>query len=221
MKEFEDKINRITEQFMSLLDSKETADASIYKNVEKDTNVISDNAQSDFGHSVSFGGASAFCLKPDEIKIGGIPYENKENVTPIHYQAYAVKFDTAEQHDLNKELEKLYDTKHNVNKDVFAKKPTIAFSDSNIAGINRIGSTVQNEYNRIQTDSTLKKEVIDMSNNNEENVFYSFATIPQERALVEKKNWKDVLFMDIPWETKIDIWGGIKSLWNTKVEITF
>ena len=44
-----------------------------------------------------------------------------------------------------------------------------------------------------------------MSNNGEElkneNTIFSYATIPEEKALVEKKNWKDILFMDIPWVT--------------------
>ena len=56
---------------------------------------------------------------------------------------------------------------------------------------------------------------------NKENTFYSFASIPTDKSLVEKKSWKDVLFMDIPWDTKIDVWGGIKKFCTAQVKITF
>jgi len=55
----------------------------------------------------------------------------------------------------------------------------------------------------------------------EENTLFSFATIPQERALTKKRTWKDTLFMDIPWDTKIDIFGAIKSVFNTDIKFTF
>lgn len=225
LNEFEDKINHITEQFMSLLDSNDVIEASVNQNMESESNVWMGNHQNPVEQPVSFGKTATFCLKPDEIKFGGISYGNHDDKVTQDFPMHAVKFDSVEQLELNQELEKLYQEKHIGSKNVFTEKPTIAFSDSNIVGINRMGSTIQEEYAKIQTDSTLKKEVYDMSNYGEqekkENVFYSFATIPAERSLVEKKSWKDVLFMDVPWDTKIDIWGGIKSLCSVNVKFTF
>ena len=55
----------------------------------------------------------------------------------------------------------------------------------------------------------------------DDNSIFSFATVPQERALTARRSFSDVLFMDIPWDTQINIWGGIKSLFTTQVKITF
>lgn len=225
LKEFENKINHITEQFMSLLDSNDVIEASVNHKIEHESNILGETYQNSAEPTISFGDSSAFCLKPDEIKFGGISYNNHTDEVTQNFPMHAVKFDSVEQLELNQELEKLYQEKHIGSKNAFTEKPTIAFSDSNIVGINRMGSAIQEEYAKIQTDSTLKKEVYDMSNYGEqgkkENVFYSFATIPPEKSLVEKKSWKDVLFMDIPWDTKIDIWGSFKSLCNVNVKFTF
>lgn len=189
LKEFENKINSITEQFMSLLDANDIIDSS---NTNK------------------FENSPVFKLGTEDIKVGGIPY-------PKH----AVKFDTAEQLDLNKKLEGLYEDKRNT-AEVFNQNPSIAFSDSNIGKVNSFSLNGDYaSYNSIQAGSTLNdKEVYEMANNSE-NTFYSFATIPADKALVEKRDWKDVLFMDIPWDTKIDIWGQFKKLITTDVKFTF
>ena len=225
LKEFEDKINNITEQFMSLLDSNDVIEASIMNKIENKSDILDKKYQGNIGQDISCGNTSAFCLKPDELKFGGISYGNDDREFEQGFPLHAVKFDSIEQLELNQKLEKLYNEKRSTSKDIFADRSAIAFSDSNIAGINRMGSAIQEGYAKIQTDSTIKKEVYDMSNNGaqekKENVFYSFATIPAERAMTEKKDWKEVLFMDVPWNTKIDIWGGFKSLCNVNVEFTF
>ena len=91
---------------------------------------------------------------------------------------------------------------------------------------NNYGTYANNNHTKEETYSTLnKKEVYEMASYNGENhisdTVYSFATIPADKALVEKRSFKDVLFMDIPWDTKIDIWGGIKKFCTAQVKITF
>lgn len=225
LKDFENKINHITEQFMSLLDSNDVLETPAEPNKEPGVNELTSNYQECVVKPFSFEKTSTFCLNPNEIKFDGISYGNQDKRVAKDFPMHAVKFDSVEQLELNQELEKLYQEKHAGSKCVFAENPTIAFSDSNLVGINRMGSAIQEEYARIQTDSTLKKEVYDMSNyegqEKKENMFFSFATIPAEKALVEKKDWKDILFMDIPWDTKIDILGGLKSLCSVNVKFTF
>ncbi len=227
LKEFEDKINNITEQFMSLLDSNDVIESSVNHKLEDTVKVF--DGQSD-NKAVAFGGISndvttfenspVFKLGAEDIKVGGIPYGAPRKT---EYSKYAVKFDTVEQMDLNKRLESLYETKRKNNTSILDPKSSIAFSDSNIGNWNRFYAN--DEFSEIQTDSTKNKEVYEMTNCSEEgkkeNGVYSFATIPAEKSLTEKKNWKDILFMDIPWDTKIDIWGGIKKFCNAQVKITF
>lgn len=226
LKDFEDKINNITEQFMSLLDSNDIIENSVENKFENTSkSFIGDYSKEPTIYNrqpTNFGNTSAFKLGTEGIQFGGIAYgtSNSQEELPKH----ALKFDSVEQMELNRELEKLYQEKKNDISNEYFTESTIAFSDSNIGGINHFGSSIGEEYTKIQTNSTLNnKEVYDMSNYNgeKENVFYSFATIPTERALVEKKDWKDVLFMDIPWDTKIDIWGGIKKFCNVQVKFTF
>ena len=229
LEEFENKINNITEQFMSLLDSNDVIEASVtnkFDSISKPYEEKYSGGATIFeGQQITnFGNSTAYKLGTDDIKVGGIWYQKDECIPMKDLPGHAVKFDSVEQMELNKELEKLYDTKHGDSKSVFDEKPTIAFSDSNISGMNRFGYECK-ESTKIQTNSTLNnKEVYDMSNycdgEKKENVFYSFATIPTERALVEKRDWKDMLFMDIPWDTKIDIWGGIKKFCSIQVKFT-
>lgn len=243
LKEFEDKINSITEQFMSLLDSNDVIESSVGNKFESAPKIFesqvngpkvyhTDSSSSNmtnsyenvstFGHSiddVTFGEAT------NNVNLGGIAYgkttSNYGNI-PMH----AVKFDSVEQTELNKKLESLYETKRTI-KNIFDEKPTIAFSDSNIGKVNSIGiDTFKQSYTKDKENSTLNnKEVCKMENyngeENKENTFYSFASIPTDKSLVEKKNWKEVLFMDIPWDTKIDVWGGIKKFCTAQVKITF
>ena len=231
LEEFENKINNITEQFMSLLDSNDIIEASVtdkFNTISKpcDENYIETYKEGPAifnGQPITnFGNSTAYKLGTDGINIGGIAYGKDECISMKDLPGHAVKFDSVEQMELNKELEKLYDLKHGQSKAVLNEKPNIAFSDSNIGRINRLGLDY-NECSQIQTNSTLNnKEVYDMSNNGEElkneNTIFSYATIPAEQALVEKKNWKDILFMDIPWDTKIDIWGGIKKFCSIQVK---
>lgn len=255
LKEFEDKINNITEQFMSLLDSDKDISATVgnrYDTIASNCastvdygttagGVTSDGISTNISNGISFknGGflrEPVFKLKTEDISIGGIAYGGTETYKS-DIPSHAVRFDTVEQRELNQKLEGLYESKRTYNENIFNEKPTIAFSDSNLVRINNTGVyNSYEDYTKDKTNSTLNdKEVYEMSNyygegNNgyviggkdtTENAFYSFATIPAERALVEKKSWKDVLFMDIPWDTKIDIWGGIKKFCTAQVKITF
>ena len=227
LKEFEDKINNITEQFMSLLDSNDVIESSIenrFDNIAKPIVEDYSTGPAVFNEQpITFGNTSAYKLGTDGIHFGGISY-GQETINQEELPKHALKFDSVEQMELNRELEKLYKEKKQDTSYTYNASPTIAFSDSNIGEINRLGNSIGNEYTKNQTNSTLNnKEVYDMSNyeGEKENVLYSFATIPAERALVEKKTWKDILFMDIPWDTKIDVWGGIKNFCNIQVKFTF
>lgn len=239
LKEFEDKINNITEQFISLLDSNKGSNGSVGNRY----NITTDSENQSNGPTIfnagsiengiygvcnsnNYNGESTFKLETDNIRVGGIAYENCNSIgndVPKH----AIKFDSVEQMDLNKKLESLYFEKNPQNVVTFNGGTTITYADSNLTGINGFnGNETYKGYTKEETDSTLNnKEVNEMSGYNgeekKENVFYSFATVPAEKALVEKKDWKEVLFMDIPWDTKIDIWGGIKKLCTAQVRITF
>lgn len=212
LKEFEEKINSITEQFKSLLDSNTDIGCSVggkFESTPKNFGIKNDNSV-------------VFKLGTDDIKIGGIGYKTYGTIND-ELPKHAIKFDSVEQMDLNRRLEGLYNENHTYNT-ITTEKPTIAFSDANIGRINSFGTT-EAYYGKNETNYTNDKEGYEMASYNggegKDNVFYSFATIPEERALVEKKDWKEVLFMDIPWDTKIDIWGGIKKLCTAQVKITF
>lgn len=212
LKEFEEKINNITEQFKSLLDSNTDIGCSIGGNIGNiDSNIN------------STGNGVVFKLGTDDVKIGGIGYKTTYDTISDEMPKHAIKFDSVEQMDLNTRLESLYNENHSYSA-ITAEKPNIAFSDANIGRINSFGVT-ETYYGKKETNYTNDKEGYEMAGYNGEegkdNVFYSFATIPEERALVEKRDWKEVLFMDIPWDTKIDIWGGIKKLCTAQVKITF
>lgn len=252
LKEFEQKINSITEQFMSLLDSNDTLDSpesvtctdigTEQVNIECKNETILESGSNNFETSPyvestnsynaisSFKGeasGSIFRVGADTVNFGGIGYKSGyigDSEIPKH----AIRFDSVEHEEINKKLEGLYETKrYNETTNILNEKPPIAFSDSALGRINSIGMNgVYDEYNKSQTDSTLKnKEVYEMAGYNgeekKENVFYSFATVPADQSLVEKRDWKETLFMDIPWDTKIDLWGGFKSFCAAQVKFTF
>lgn len=251
LKEFEQKINSITEQFMSLLDSDKTADGSTEEkfdsinniaekqicsgptifnegsnNIETSPYIESTNSYNAVSSFKGEANGSIFRVGADTINFGGIGYKDGY-LGSTDVPKHAIKFDSLEQNEINKKLEGLYNEKKNNDTDIINTKPSIAFSDSNIGKINSIGiNGIYEGYEKNQTDSTLNnKEVYEMAGYNggekKENVFYSFATVPTERALVEARDWKETLFMDIPWDTKIDLWGGIKKLCTAQVVITF
>lgn len=228
LEDFETKINNITEQFMSLLDSNDVIESSVTNKFESIPKAYDEKCKEGpaifNAPTINYGNTPAFKLGTEGIHFGGISYSN-ETINQDELPKHAVRFDSVEQMELNKELEKLYQDKRKDTNEGFQTKPNIAFSDSNLSGINRFGGSINDEYTKFQTSSTLNdKEVYDMSNyageEKKENVFYSFATIPAEKSLVEKKDWKDMLFMDIPWDTKVDVWGGIKKFCTIQVKFT-
>ena len=195
LKNFEDKINDITNQFMSLLDSKEIIGDSIGKEIEPKS--------------------IGFAYSMDGIVTGG---EKPQQDT----HAIAIDDETQE---LNKRLEDLYRARKfdsGISFDTGANK----YIGTNIGVFNNTADNNNRvSYTNDKTSSMENKEGYTMANygfNAEEgNSLFSFATVPEERALVTKRSFTDVLFMDIPWDTKIDIWGGIKSLFTTDIKITF
>ena len=251
LKEFEQKINSITEQFMSLLDSEKSIEgpaeenfggindiaekqicsgASIFNdgsnNIETSPYIESTNNYNAVSSFKGEANGSIFRVGADTINFGGIGYKDGYlNSTDV--PKHAIKFDSLEQNEINKKLEGLYNEKKIKDTDVIHEKPSIAFSDSNIGRINSVGiSGIYGGYEKNHTDSTLNnKEVYEMAGYNGEgkkdNVFYSFATIPAEKSLVEARDWKETLFMDIPWDAKINLWDGIKTLCTAQVVFTF
>lgn len=225
LKEFEEKINSITEKFISLIDSDDT---KTYPTENKFEGIVNTCETGTVAGPTVYNtnyGTNGFELGTDGIEIGGIAYANStysNDAIPNH----AVKFDSVEQMNINQKLESLYIDKKCEPKIAF-EKPSVAFSDANLRRANSTGYyNIQNNYDKNEANSTIKnKEVYTMANYSGEektgNVFFDYATIPAEQALVEKKDWKEVLFADIPWDTKIDIWGGIKKFCTTKVKFTF
>jgi hypothetical protein len=168
------------------------------------------------GNNGAITNLSGFSFNPNGIqdpKFGGIAFSEAKPD-----QTYAIKFDSALESDLNKRLEELYKERQLEDYTIPITDNNITFSDSNLAAFSRINT---NE----KTNSANEKEGYNMANygfsENNDNSIFSFATVPQEKALTAKRSFSDVLFMDIPWDTKIDIWGGIKSFLNTQIRITF
>lgn len=215
LKNFEDKINDITDQFMSLLDSNKSVGDTIKTRFDNTAN-DSDNI-----------------FKFDDV------YEPSSNESTI--PSHAIRFDDAD--ELNKRLEELYNEKKYTDTSI-VKEPKLAFADyglglfnNNITAKNEeaeglhfgaepinIESSGSNSTND-KLYSKNDKEANQMANYeynvNDDNSIFSFATIPQDRALAPQRTFSDVLFMDIPWDTKIDIWGSIKAFLNTDIKITF
>jgi len=224
LKNFEDKINDITNQFMSLLDQESVIENKVtdkFQDVAKTFEGKFDEVKTspyevNTGYSI---GNFKFDVDNgiQNPKVGGIAFENV-NATPAH----AVKLDNDNYADLNKRLEDLYQEKRSYDYTP-VDKASVAFSDSNLAAFSSYTFN-SNNYTNEKTNSENEKEGYNMANygfTEDDNSIFSFATVPQERALAPKRSFADVLFMDIPWDTKIDIWGGIKSFLNTEVRITF
>ncbi len=223
LKNFEEKINDITEQFMSLLDSNNAIEKKVtdkFENTAINFEEKLEAPQTRGGYEVNSDYSNNFKFDVDGIqnsKIGGIAFEDT-NATPAH----AISFADVNNDDLNKRLEELFNDK----KGYYAptEHASIAFSDSNLVAMNN-NSYNANNYTNEKTNSENEKEGYNMANygftEGDDNSIFSFATVPQERALEPKRSFSDVLFMDIPWDTKIDVWGGIKSLFTTEVRFTF
>lgn len=194
LKSFEDKINDITDQFMSLLNSID---------VEDTTGNKAEPTSQGYGYSMKGVSFSEPTVQPTQH---AIPLEEKET------------------QDLNKRLEDLYQARRfdsGISTDASVNK----YLGANVGVFNDIAENNRVSYTNDKTSSEDNKEGYTMANYgfnaDEGNSLFSFATVPEERALVTKKGISDVLFMDIPWDTKIDIMGGIKSLFNVDVKITF
>ncbi|MBR3281173.1 MAG: hypothetical protein IKI57_04990 [Clostridia bacterium] len=195
LKNFEEKINDITEQFMSLLDSNNVVEDSI-------TAKFDSIAKSPIGE-VGFS---------DAIGVGD---------TTGNIPSHAIKFEGTD--DLNKRLEDLYNSRK-VDSIKEKAAPVMTFADYGIGGFSSNVPAFGSDTND-KIHIANEKEAINMANNgytiDDDNSIFSFATIPQDRALATKRSFSDVLFMDIPWDTKLDVWGGVKSFMNTQVKITF
>ncbi len=222
LKDFETKINDITEQFMSLLDSNKAIEEKVtnkFENAAINFEGKLDTPQVGGANEVNSAYSSGFSFDANGFqnsKVGGIAFENA-SATPTH----AIRFDDISNDDLNKRLEELFEEKRA--QDAPAEPASIAFSDSNLVAVNSY--SYNNNYTNEKANSENEKEGYNMANygftEGDDNSIFSFATVPQERALEPKRSFSDVLFMDIPWDTKIDIWGGIKSLFTTEVRFTF
>ena len=192
LKNFEEKINDITEQFMSLLDS---------------NNVVEDSITAKF---------DSIAKSP----IGDVSFSDGSNTTG-NIPSHAIKFEGTD--DLNKRLEELYNSRK-VESVQEKATPIMTFADYGVGGFsNNIAAFGSITNDKIY--STNEKEATNMANYeynvDDDNSIFSFATIPQERALATKRSFSDVLFMDIPWDTKVDVWGGIKSFFNAQVKFTY
>ena len=225
LKSFEDKINDITNQFMSLLDQESVIENKVTNKFQstaktfegKFDEVKTSPYEVNTGYSI---GNFRFDVDNgiQNPKVGGIAFENVDT-TPAH----AIKLDNENYADLNKRLEDLYQEKRSYDS-APVNNASSAFSDSNLAVFSSY-SLNSNNYTNEKTNSENEKEGYNMANygftEGDDNSIFSFATVPQERALAPKRSFSDVLFTDIPWDTKIDIWGGIKNFLNTEVRITF
>ncbi len=256
LKNFEDKINKITEQFMTLLDSSDVIESAVNSQNASNEKISDATHYSNVMDESPYKGLSTYKLENNMENIGGIhfdnPYESSQGDSTI--PKCAVRFDSVEQYKLNCQLESLYAEKRNDNSQKrlqsYPDVSSTTFSGSNLMGGHNPIS-LNNYSNQSKTNSTNDKEgskmlgfskgkgdestatngyqmgKIEHASKPEldatkgENSFYAYATIPTEKSLVEKKNWKEVLCMDIPWDTKIDIWGSFKQLVSTKVKFTF
>ena len=224
LKNFEEKINDITDQFLSLLDSNYVIDDSITTKFES---ASSNNANSGYvptgEEPVNNLDSNRFVLKVDN-PIGGIVFEEydptKSGTTEPENGEFAFSsIDAIDSSELDKKLEELYQSTKTLDEDASTNNAFV-FSNANI------GSFEDNHFTK--NDGVSKeghiandKEGYNMANYDGDNSLFSFATVPEDRALTTKRSFSDVLFMDIPWDTKIDIWGGIKTLFTTDIRITF
>lgn len=197
--DFEKNINQITEQFMSLLDS----------------NDVIENTPNQTFESIQQQPASSTWNRPALFKFE--PDIRSKDSFQASTPAYAIQFASSDQKILNETLESLYQQKKQA---TVVGNPNIAFSDANLRAMRE--RRIAQEKESMTTDSSYEnKEVLNMANGNKENAFYRFATIPKEQALVPQRTWKETLTMDIPWDTKIDLWGNFKEFCRTQVKFTF
>ena len=102
LEEFENKINNITEQFMSLLDSNDIIEDSVtnkFDHISKPCGESFMVGPTIFNEQpiTNFGNSSAYKLGTDDIKVGGIWYGKDECVPMQDLPGHAVKFDSVEQ----------------------------------------------------------------------------------------------------------------------------
>ena len=196
LKNFENKINDITNQFMSLLDSNDVIGDTITDKVEK--------------NSIKFG-----------YSMDGISAGEQKAIQDAH----AIPLNNDDSQDLNKRLEELYQARKFDSGISYGGTENKSYIGTNVGVFNNVAANNGVSYTKDKTSSEQNKEGYTMANygfnTDEGNSLFSFATVPEERALVAKKSFTDVLFTDIPWDTKIDILGGIKSLFNVDVKFTF
>jgi hypothetical protein len=244
LKNFEDKINDITNQFMSLLDSNYVIGDSITTSFDSTSSNELNSLDNNYtgvtptnipDTGVKVGGMAFADTTPVEnaaisfentakmaepvsfdngVKpVGGISFANVG--TPIESVpvdlslgfetaqagAEAPKFDfsTFDQQELDRRLEALYQTSKVKNDDVYTERPFV-FSDSNIGGYEGNHQIKHDELPDVKGIGyeAKDKEGYNMANYNGEDSLFSFATVPEERALTTKRNFADMLFMDIP-----------------------
>ena len=218
LKDFEDKINDITEQFMSLLEENERVEDSEKAKFDStsNANVGSGEVDSDLMEKINHFGEIAYKFSANEEEHNEGKKEEFESIP-----AHAIRFDEVD--DLNKRLEDLYHAKKFETASI-EEEPKLTFADYGFCSPDPVtphesGNTNDkiNSYNE-KEDNTMANY---NNNVNDEGSIFSFATVPQERALASKRTFSDILFMDIPWDTKLDIWGGFKAFFNTDVKFTF
>jgi hypothetical protein len=259
LKNFEEKINDITDQFLSLLDSNYVIDDSITTKFDSASSTEFNSGEVPTGEEPVNNFDSFSYDTTGDIKIGGMAFADNVpgnhqtsdygdiacgtafstdgGTTPIEFGGVTfnsptvadngavsfdgiggMSFDSIDQKELDRRLEELYQSVDRSN-DV-SKNNTFVFSDTNVSSF---GNSHFTNYSNVPSDGyhAKDKEGYDMANYDGDNSLFSFATVPEDRALTTKRSFSDVLFMDIPWDTKIDIWGGIKSLFTTDIRITF
>lgn len=198
LKQFEDKINNITEKFMSLLDADDVIGYSTEP--QHASNIGFDNFGTesqhvggiDFGnHTIennvvafdSVGGikfdnslsglhmeGSVPRLQAEDINIGGMAFGEK---SAVDSHDYINEFDTAVQAELNNRLASLYDEKKtDARHSNYVKKNSVAFSDANLRA-HRVYNNLLNSDEPKHVGGifggTNDKEVFEMSNYGEEN----------------------------------------------------
>ena len=214
LKDFEDKINDITEQFMSLLEENEKDSEKAKFDGTSNASVGSEGVDSDLMETINHFGEIAY-------KFGSQKEENEEKTEHLDsIPAHAIRFDEVD--DLNKRLEDLYQTRK-FDLGPSEDEPKLSFADYGICSPEPEPQNSGNTNDKINSVNEKEDNTMANYNNkvNDEGSIFSFATVPQERALASKRTFSDVLFMDIPWDTKVDIWGGFKAFFNTDVKFTF
>ncbi len=224
LKNFEEKINDITDQFLSLLDSNYVIDDSITTRFENASSNEVNSGNVPAGVNPVLNLDSNGVVANGDVQVGGMAFESPKpadfgTTGPDGIDVPFEQFCAFDESDLDKKLEELYQSTKTLYEDV-SENNTFVFSNANI------GSFEDNQFTKNDSvtekgDTANDKEGYNMANYDGDNSLFSFATVPEDRALTTKRSFSDVLFMDIPWDTKIDIWGGIKTLFTTDIRITF